>query len=58
MLFRVSCNDFDQLHIFSQMKHSLLLIKQFCNLTSGACTPPPFLIELKSLNQSLLAWHL
>ncbi len=37
-----SCNVLDRLQIFALLDHSLLLIKQFCNLTLSACVPPPF----------------
>jgi len=36
------------------MKHSLLLIEQFCTLTFGTCAPPPILRESKNHNS---AWH-
>jgi hypothetical protein len=42
----ISCNNLDLLQIFALTKHSLLLIKQFCKLTSSACIPPRLLIEL------------
>jgi hypothetical protein len=36
----ISLNDLDRSEIFSLLKHSLLLIKQFSSLTLSSCTPP------------------